>query len=521
MGAHIDVVGYLLVAVVFSVGFLIARNQDAGEATVKNASDASWRLREALTRGERVTGHDLTSILAGTRPAEDRVAVIARAVNALLWLLVMVGTVDAWRMLAAHRPELEAPEHASLLVVLLALSATAVFVLGEYHLRSVKRTISQSVAATTIGRLQATTVALERGTLEVAAAELSALSSAYPQWCLLTELAAYIDYRAGDAAAALAALRRLSEAHPDRLHLAPLMITAASLDLNRTHEGLEALDALAATGAAYPDLTRLRSAAGLLAGEVDSLLNEAADTPVAASVDGPLVVTAAAVEQAMVVAERSTLDLRPDDLGPTARALQLRQRWDSAPTVEWAALPADAPVHLLTRALDAWTTDRQPFDDLVAAARASGSVYLLESAGLLALAFEQARAAMDLLEAAGAIRPASSRIHWLTAVAYHRLGWDDAARSSLDNSRQLAGPSGGIVDLTEAAFWDTTSYTTVSMPEFVDESARVDELRVLCALVNARLVVTPPARPSARHAFADALVAVAHGDAETRERGAA
>src|SRR4051794_13172046 len=102
MGAHLDVIGYLLAAVVFSVAFLIGRSQDATNTLIQAASDASWRIREVLGRGEEIAPEEIYASLAIVVEDRDSFDRATRWVNLGLFVAIAIVFFDGMRLLWAE-----------------------------------------------------------------------------------------------------------------------------------------------------------------------------------------------------------------------------------------------------------------------------------------------------------------------------------------------------------------------------------------------------------------------------------
>src|SRR5664280_2858891 len=94
----IDTLGYLLAAIVFSVTLLITRTQEATANSLRDASEASWRMRDAITKGENLSIRELSTALSLAREDKDWSRHATRWVNIGLFLAILVVFLDAERL---------------------------------------------------------------------------------------------------------------------------------------------------------------------------------------------------------------------------------------------------------------------------------------------------------------------------------------------------------------------------------------------------------------------------------------
>lgn len=417
MEKHIDVMGYLLGALVFSIGFLSAREHSQYEAVAAQVRDRSWHLRELLNRGGRVTPEDLAAELDVLRPNRDRVALLSRGVNLTLFAATAIVYVDAVRLIGSLE---ELPASALLITTCVFGSACAVIAIGEYDSRRVGIDEHTVVERSVLGDLDRLRGSLAAGDFPQVRSVLSALQEQHPGWHLLDELRSLVDVKERRWDAAWERVSAEGSVRSD-VQLTPVIVTTAALATDRTAEGHALLARLSAEVPSRSGLVLERSLAMLLL-HADAVFCELT-THVAADLDRH-------------VRERGTsaLDVRPADLDATRDLLQLMHAWHAPGALD--DLPQGAVgswLGVLIREATAGGADDR--DGLAALSQLGAPA--LETLGLVCLAQRRSRQALRLYERAVRSAPASATAHWGRALACHQLAWSDAAVESLRRAASL------------------------------------------------------------------------------------
>jgi tetratricopeptide (TPR) repeat protein len=447
---HIDVLGYLLTALVFSVGFLSARVHSTYDATVQQVSELSWRVRGLIKSDQQLGPTDLTTLLAFVRRSGDQVATASRLVNlGILLASAIVFGDGVWLLI----DDVEGAPHALELLIVVLLSSVAVSVIGEVDLRRVRIDQRDAIDTSTLGRLEALATSIHDRKWSLAQAQLTALRDSYPEWGLLIELEAFICLREGDPEGGLARIQQLV-AQSDDLYVSAPVGVACALAHGDTKAAAELLDAVAVRAPSASHVAELRQALALTRGDPAALFEEL-DTQqlrgarARASRQGlELTSQLLEAETAAVGGVHSPFAIRPEDLEQTAALLRLRNAWHSqVPTDEVSTLSQGTPLHLMLMLLLPAEVD--PLDVEAATQRvlASEEAGSIEALAFVQLVLGDAREAMRSFERAVALRPRSAYAHWGMALGCLRVGWTDEALKHLRraNTAELRRP---IVDLT-------------------------------------------------------------------------
>lgn len=452
MEKYLDVLGYLLAAVVFSVSFLGARVHATYEATAREVREQSWRVRSALLHGDPVGPPELADTIAVAHRTTDRVAKLSRTVNRLLFVaMAVVYAAAIW--LLGHGAS--GPPYGYLITSLVFFGATSVIVIGEFDVAKVGRDQRSVIARSLVGQLGELAEALTAQRWAAVGARLAALSEIYPDWALMAELRAYLKLRAGRPAEGFQQVRELARERT-QLYLTPVVGTACALAADESAAALELLSELMTRQEPVRHLSALRSGLALSWAHMEVMAQEPALSDDRAEVAsrlsgraGPAPVRPAEfpgypVEQSLV------LDLNPAEIPQTAGLLLLSRSWQGGQDeTEMRILAAGTPLGLALRlVLPAQPTDSGPaLHDLLDLKDGAA----LETFGLIFLAQNRTRDALRMIEHSIRIAPGSYRTHWAMALVCNRLGWDTAADASLQKMNMLR-PETPLFDLTHRAF---------------------------------------------------------------------
>lgn len=439
MEKHIDVLGYLLTALVFSVGFLSARVHSTFETTVREVGDLSWRVRQELVASNRLSPTDLGSLLAVVWHSDDPVADATRYVNLGILLASSVVFGDGVFLLVT---DTDGPPHALGLLVVVLLSSVAVILISEADLRRVRIDQRSALAESTLGRLQALGEELQAGDLVASQTDLEGLRKTYPGWGLLRELEAYVLLRADRPQDALEHVERIIGDSED-LYISAPVGTAAALAVSDDATARRLLDRMVALPS-VPHAQTLRRALGVADGELSALFE--ATTAADAPAPGDRARRAAELwrdETRDTAGRRVALDVTPADLPETAGLLHLRAAWERGESLDDVRRLADGTaLHALLELLSDGSVTRSA--ELVASSEHADTI---EALGMAQLAVGSVRDAVRSFERAIRLRPASAHAHWAMAMGSFRLGWSDAALTSARRSDTLA-PDDPLINLT-------------------------------------------------------------------------
>jgi hypothetical protein len=442
MDQHIAVLGFLLTATVFSVGFLSARVHSSFDACELEVNGQTWRIRDALLRGERMSPSNLQGSLTVIRRSRDPVAMVTRVINSLLFAATMALSADAYLLIRKGEP---APKHAFLLISLVLVGSLAVTLIGELDVRKVTRDQRAVIANSLPGRIIRLSSTLDARQYRQADERLAELRDTFPDWGLLAEIQAYSALRQGHADEAYAMIRELV-ARTDDLYLSHIVGSAAAIGVG---DGVGALNLLRTVQERRPRLTGnadLIRAASVYLGHVAALLEVSSPDTMATSLraTGRRWPGRRRGSRSFVP---ETLSLDPREVPETRQLLQLLAVWDTG--VEVAELVAVEPeAQLLAPVVTVLGQPRR--GPAVAPAAPATDAFALETQGLLELAQGDSREALRTLERGVRLSPAQSRLHWAVAVASERIGWAGAAAAALKRAETL-DPESPIVRLTHAA----------------------------------------------------------------------
>jgi hypothetical protein len=463
MDSHLDALGYLLAAVVFSVGFLSGRVHSNLDSTMRAVGERSWRVRQAISEGGRLGPADLADLLGVVHGSTDYVAAGSRILNWAIFGTTLAVLVDAFVLLFSGT---EAPDHVMIVLTLLFAASLAVVVFSEFDVRRVSIERQREIDASTLGRLQKLAKLMAAEEIPEASRELSRLRETFPTWGLLVELEAYLDLLMGRPRDGLDQIESLISSDGD-LHVSPIVGTACCLELGGLDSALELLTRIERREGSddYPGLHR---ALAVSAGHLSALLasrdyptleSSAIDRNPSHSVTQELI--GEEIERRREPVRNLAFDLDPAKMPQTAPLVATLGQWEHGSTLR----DFDSSLALSTLL----TVILEPGErrDVSAALQAFATKcrdpLTLESFGLVAFASGEPRTALGFFEAAIRLAPAAARSHWGRAIACHRVGWLDAASASL---RRVATLS------------DDVPLLSITRRVFQENAAPIDPLEV-------------------------------------------
>src|ERR1700682_3261659 len=151
MDKHLDALGYLLAAVVFSVGFLSARIHSNLDSIVRTVSERSRGVRQALAEGRRLAPADLADLLSVIHRSTDYVAVGSRVLNWIIFATTCAVLVDA---VGLSMDGARSPYNELIVICLLFVAGFAVVMFSEFDVHRVSIERRREIAASTLGRIQ-------------------------------------------------------------------------------------------------------------------------------------------------------------------------------------------------------------------------------------------------------------------------------------------------------------------------------------------------------------------------------
>ena len=444
MGIYVEALGFVVAAIVFSIGVLSARLHESFNALVRQIVELSWATRVRLMEGRRVSPADIDELTAAVGDVADPVAGASKALNRLLLLV----SAAIFAMALATPADAADPPHSRLLIGLLFATCVGVELLGELDQRAVGRRRRALVTTATLSRLRSLGQAFTEERYADASEALAALRDDFPGWGLLRELNALLDLHTGAPGSALKSIRALvAEPHPD-LYLSQLIAVEAATSELDDRAALELLDDIARAEPSLPHLGRLRKALEIRLGHLDALLAPM-PAPSGKREEALLWTEATIGSAAEQQADRamSGLDVSPGSLPEVGRLLSVTVAWTGARThLASDALTASSPLHLVLRRV---LPDEAPsaFGPRDGDPRWDSAT--LETFGVIALSQGEPRQALSLLEHAARQNPAAARPQWWIAVACRHLNWTDAAHRALDRS-EILDREDPLTDLTRA-----------------------------------------------------------------------
>lgn len=454
MDEHLDALGYLLAAVVFSVGFLSARIHSNLDSTIRAVGERSWRVRQVLDEGSRLAPADLADLLGVVHSSRDYVAAGSRVLNWMIFATTCVVLVDA---IGLRENGAMAPDHEMLVLGLLFAASLGVVVFSEFDVRRVSIERRAVIAASTLGRLQNLAHLIAAADIPRASRELARLRDTFPTWGLLVELQAYVDLLRGQPHDGLERIESLVSTGGD-IYLSPVVGTACCLELGGLDSALALLARIERCGRSVGHLDRLDQALAVSAGHLPALLarhdhltlaDPPGDRQPARSVTQDLV--GREIERRDEPIHDLALDLDPVKVHQTASLMATLSLWEHSNYL--TDFVADGALFTMVRFVlepqrrTSAATSFKPY------ATGCHDAITLESFGLVAFANGEPRAALGFFESAIRLAPAAARSHWGRAIACHNVGWFDAASDSLRRVATLSDHA-PLLSLTQRLFQD-------------------------------------------------------------------
>jgi len=431
MDNHLHTIGYLLAAIVFTVGFLSARIHSNLDSTVRTVGERSWRVRQAISEGGGLGPADLADLLGVLRGSTDYVAAGSRILNWTIFGAIVAVAIDAVVLL---RSGVETPDHVMVVLALLLAASLSVLVFSEFDVRRVSIERRRETSASTLGRLQKLAHRVEIVDIPGALRELDHLRETFPTWGLLGELEAYLDLLGGKPQDGLDRIDSLVASDAD-LHISAVVGTACCLELEGLDSALELLGRIERHSGSEGSQS-LHRALAISAGHLSALI---ASRDFLASTKLPAnqgqsrnmiqELIGEEMERRREPVRGLAFDLDPATLPQTAPLMAKLERWEHGG--EPGDFGSDGALSRLLEVVLRPAGEAPATDPLVSYASDCRDPLTLESFGLVAFACGQPRTALGFFEAAIRLAPAAARSHWGRAIACHRVGWLDASSASL------------------------------------------------------------------------------------------
>lgn len=503
MENHLDVLSYLLGAAVFSTGFLSTRLHASADATRREVSDVSWRVRDLLANGERLAPSELGGLLSAAQLGTDRVARLARWLNVAFVGAAFVVFVNGTRLQTSG---VDHPPTILLLMVVLVIGAAAVGGVGELDARVVEESLEQDLQRTTVGRLHRLDQAIRRGDATEGRVVLGELRRSFPEWGLLPELEAHLHFIEGHLDTSL----DIIEEHvaSERETYASVAIgVGAAVSMGDPHRGLVLARRVERTRSLADDELLILRSLRLQAAHLDEMVDGAGGSGRTAIANRGATVAGGALDTLFEAAVEDTgtaLDIRTATIPALTELSESFERWNHLAA---AATPLPGTPWAMFTALIDGTTGLEADPSLTQRIVSLGDGEAVESLGLGLLLAGEGRAAVTVLERAVALRPKSARIHWAHAMSCWRWGWEDRAEQSLGRAISLDAENWilrlcrrVVVDGTLSAEAVAAAVAQTSGPS---TSVKPSE-RIQLALIGVQVEAAPPT--TGRTALVEVLV---------------
>jgi hypothetical protein len=491
---QIDVMGLLLTGLVFSTGLLIGRVHQSAEAAYKLASDSSWQLRLQLQAGQALDLFDIRPQVISTERQADDLANLTKYLNRLLFALLLVAFGDG--LYVVSRGIAQEPSHI-LLSSVLAVAGLAVTVFAELDVQRTERGLQNTLSHTTIGKLSRLADALQRRDLSAARREIAELRTWYPDWPLLVDFEALVDYLDQNDGG-------------DRSQLATWLGTTVTVarKLSRS-DFVGASEALGASSWPDPngDRDAVQHAVDLAAIHLDAVCQDRHWQRISSARTLPNLSLVGRLSEARLteIDERGlphTLEWFPE----MKELLETAGTWTrpgSADEEAAVAMVSRSPLLSYLISTLAHCEHVQMGDCLEWAT----DPLTLETLGLVAMATGDTEVGLSRFERAARDLPSSPRLHWLLAVAYERQGWFEGADSNFRRSAALA-PAESFYTVVR---WDCLEqdFAETSRVALLTAASPVDYL--LLETIGIRTPIDQQPDSSLRAAFLTGLVAAARG----------
>jgi hypothetical protein len=513
MDHHLDALGYLLAAVVFSVGFLSNRIHSNLDSTVRAVGERSWRVRQAISEGSRLGPTELADLLGVVHGSTDYVAAGSRILN---WTLFAVACGVLGDAIVLRANGAEAPDDLMIVLGLLFSASLAVVLFSEFDVRRVSIERHREIAASTLGRLHNLARLMAHSDIPKASLELARLRETFPTWGLLVELEAYVDLlekRPGDGLERI----ELLISSGDDLYVSPVVGTACCLELEGLASALTLLERIERRNESIGHLG-LHRALAVNSGHLPALLSRRDSLPPAASLDDRHTPRDVAQDLIGEEIERRrepihdlAFDLDPAKVRQTASLMATLELWEHG-----GQLSDFVSDDVLSGLLQFVLTPQEHRSGVVALepyALDCHDPIRLESFGLVAFACGEPRAALGFFESAIRLAPAAARSHWGRAIACHRVGWFDAATASLKRVATLSDDV-PLLSITQRLFKDRARCLKPADVQSTYSSALDDMDRFELALLGIDVGISDGT--AIRDKFASGLIALAleHNSAE-------
>lgn len=426
---HLEITGYLLTVLTFSVGFLSTRRHAHFDVLSKDIADRSWKIRQALNAGQNLGPRDLAEDIIAVKVEADAVSTFARVVNAFFF--VSAGVVAGLGMFDPRPPH----EVAFLAIVLVA--TTLVFALGEFDVQWMSAKERDLARDTVLGQLAVIDGALRKRNGGAAMEEVSRIRETYPHWSFGRELqlslaATALGYKTSDTA-----LDLLDSESP--LHSAPFLAVEQQLRDGNPVGALHDFHVVSPRSVPSRAIEQLNLVVGFTMGLPRSTFTAPSESQLSSR-------------------DPDGLELGLSSLPAIARATEsLRDFGSDMKLAEWIERQPESPPLMIARAA---TVDSNEFSDLLTVSHEPMFNGALNSLGIVALARGEDNDALRVFEAAIRLRPNSSTSHWGRAVACARRGWHDAAEESLARAMSLDPSAPHIIAATRDAFTDGHAHAT-------------------------------------------------------------
>lgn len=517
MDKHLDALGYLLAAVVFSVGFLSARIHSNLDSIVRTVSERSRGVRQELAEGRRLAPADLADLLSVIHRSTDYVAVGSRVLNWIIFATTCAVLVDA---VGLSMDGVSAPDNELIVICLLFVAGLAVVMFSEFDVRRVSIERRREIATSTLGRIQNLGYAIAESDVAHARRDLDRLRATFPTWGLLVELDAYVDLLDKRPEQGLQRIESLIETERG-LYVSPVVGTACCLQLKNRNSALALLSRIERRDPSVSDVQRIHRALAITAGHLPALLATVPSQPSYSRGEVGRNAVSGATEQKVShwrqPAEDLSVALDPVAVGQTAPAMRTMQLWDHGSDL--SNFGGEGILSRLLLCVLNWEEQSASEKQLVAVLEPrysdSPDAGMLESVGLVAYTCGEPRVALRFFEAAIRLAPAATRSHWGRAIACHRVGWKDAATTSLRRAITLSDET-PLLSLTRIRF--SRPSTSLDPAEVAGMYTALGDMdRFELALLGVDLGVEPGT--SIRTRFTHALIKLALAQS-TREAAA-
>lgn len=430
MEKHIDAMGFILAAIVISISLLGDREARRSEVQRELIRENSWRLRDTLRAGQRLTPADAGELVAGARTQGDVVVSAARLLNSTLILIVVVVGIDALRLIYG---DVEHPPDAVLLVAGLMLGAIATGLFGEFHARRERRLADHALQTSDLDLLWRLSESFATSARNDRTDQLVAtVRRKFPSWAMIPELEAMASLRQGDVEAAMAVLTKQHDAGEDGYN-SPILLAAAMSRSGRLDECLGIVKQIAMRRGEDPVLNELVFDLGLANAHRDCVF--VGDVPMAADEDQQ--------------AHRLSFDIGPGDFEETRSLRDFGRSWTvpADGSDSWRLLDEQHPVTWLWDLVvrNAHDLDQERLRVWRDSTTDSAA---LEALGFGCLAVGLGDDAVEFFDAAIRLNSSSPSGHWGWALAYFERSWADKAMTGLKRAR-TCGLSDPLIEVTD------------------------------------------------------------------------